>query len=394
MDPLEGIPVETIRLSEKDKARLVHAVNATSTVSVGEDPSRLHVPVAQTNAVLTLSENGSAPITFVVIAYNLGRRGISLIHGRYVHPRTTCKIRFQSLSGQWHERTGYTGQCIHVQGLLHALLVVFDEPVNLDEFAHLTAEQENQHLREIAQEQPNTDNEEFSGLIGRVLFVDDQASDRKLLSHWLNRAGIQVTTVANSEAAMEHIRDNDFDLAIIDIFLNDESGNELIQTLRRTRFVQPILAVSADNQPETRENAIAAGADKFLEKPLDTHELIETCKQLMGFDETSDQSPIHSEYSSDPEMVPLLTGYARTIADKIQELRDANSKHDYDRLESLANALKGSGTSYGYPAITSSATVALLALQAEMPNMDEIRKAVNSLIQVLSRVRVNQRSNR
>lgn len=87
-------------------------------------------------------------------------------------------------------------------------------------------------------------------------------------------------------------------------------------------------------------------------------------------------------------MTPLLTGYVRSLADQIQSLREANNTNDYDRLIEYARGLKGCGASYGFPDISTSATAALMALDSSTPDMDEIKRLVNALCQVLSRVKV------
>ena len=392
MEPLGGAPIETLRISDKEKAKLIWAMNESVGMSVGEDPSRLRVTAAHTNAVISMAEKGSQPLDFSVVAYSHGRYGISVLHGRYVHPDSRCKIRFQSLRGEWHERTGHTGQCIHVQGLIHAMLIVFDEPINLDEFAMLTSEQETRHLQEIAQELPHMDEQEFEGLVSKVLFVDDVSVDRKLVSHWLNRSGMQVTTVAASGPAYEQIEKDQFDLLVVDIRLAGENGADVIREVRTRRFVQPILAVSADDTEETRDAALAAGANAFLAKPMTEEQLARTAKELMGFDADGDEEPIFSTLSNDDQMVPLITGYTRSLASKITSLREANANNDYEKLQHDISALKGSGTSYGFPDITAAATAALAALDADLPDMDEIKKLTNTLVLVLSRVKPTQQA--
>lgn len=180
--------------------------------------------------------------------------------------------------------------------MIHALLVVFDDPINLDEFAMLTAEQETRHLQEIAQELPHIGAQEFAGLISRVLLIDDQVSDRKLISHWLNRSGMQVTAVAEAASAIAQLQRHDFDLMIVDIRLGSEDGAGLIREARVRRFVEPVLAISADESDATRNDALAAGANAFLSKPFSEQALTHTSKRLMGFDPESDDSPIFSTF--------------------------------------------------------------------------------------------------
>lgn len=391
MQSRDVVPIQTLRISDREKENLIWAIHQSPSMGPEEPQDRLRVTATHTNAVLTLMDKTSQTADFAVVAYSHGRQGLSLIHGRYIHPNTRCRVRFRSLNGEWHERSGRTGQCIHVQGLIHALLVVFDEPINLDEFAQLTPEQETLHLREIAQESPHVEEEEeFAGLVSRVLYVDDQPTDRKLVSYWLNRSGMQVTAVGASEAACQQLRDSDFDLLLIDLRLGVESGVELIRTLRSDRCIQPILAVSADGNTQLHEQALNAGANLFMAKPLQEGELAANARRLMGVGDPANNAAIYSTKSHDPEMVPLLTGYVRSLAGVMQQLRDAGNKQDYETIERLASGLKGSGTSYGYPDITSAATTLLAALDDSTPDLDGIKRLTNALVAVLSRVKVKK----
>lgn len=94
MSELEGKPIQTLRISDKEKSKLVQAMNSASHIDVGCDPARLQVTASNTNAVLVLYDTANNPMEFAVIAYSHGRRGISLIHGRYIHPETRCRVRF------------------------------------------------------------------------------------------------------------------------------------------------------------------------------------------------------------------------------------------------------------------------------------------------------------
>lgn len=383
-------PIETIRLSEKEKEKLIWAINASPQYYVGQDLSRLHVTAVNTNAVLSMSEDQSSSMEYAVVAYSHGRMGISVIHGRYVHPGKRCRVRFRSMNGEWHERVGKTGQCIHVQGLIHALLVAFDESINLDEFAMLTPDQETRHLKEIAQDMPDIDQQEFVGLVSKVLFVDDQPSDRKLMNYWLNRAGMQITTAASIASAQQMLEEDRFDIMIVDMILGNESGMELIRSARAHRFVQPIVAVSADEGEQMKSDSLDAGANVFIAKPIEQHALVTTMKELMGLDPNSDDAPIYSTFGSDPEMLPLLTGYVRSLETKVRDLQEANANHNFEKIERIASTLKGCGEGYGYPEVTVSATAVIASLEDSSPDIEQIKRTTNSLIQIISRIRLNR----
>ena len=104
-----------------------------------------------------------------------------------------------------------------------------------------------------------------------VLVVEDNPTSQTVVSQMLTRMGAEVTVAGNGLLALEHWRQSDFDLALIDIELPKLSGLEVIRELRATRGVAgrvPILAVTAYVLRSNRDAIFAVGADGVLAKPL------------------------------------------------------------------------------------------------------------------------------
>lgn len=106
-----------------------------------------------------------------------------------------------------------------------------------------------------------------------VLVVDD---DDVILSTW--RRSIQrtrtVRTAATAEAALELAREQAPDLAIIDLRLGDESGLELVQTLRRECPSTSIALYSGYLSVSTAVAGVRAGADAVVFKPITFEEIL------------------------------------------------------------------------------------------------------------------------
>lgn len=122
----------------------------------------------------------------------------------------------------------------------------------------------------------------------RVLFVEDNLLTREAVelgaSKLLNPADmIALDTVASGEHAFDKLMNESYDLAIVDYFLPMLSGGQLIAKLRRQPDLAglPIFAMSIGGA-DVRKEALAAGADLFLQKPLVLRDLLGTLKQLMG----------------------------------------------------------------------------------------------------------------
>jgi PAS domain S-box-containing protein len=112
----------------------------------------------------------------------------------------------------------------------------------------------------------------------RVLIVDDESDNLDLLDFILAQEGAIVTAVTSATEVIAMVRDNPPDILISDIGMPEMSGYELLQQLRALPSQQnnPIgaIALTAFAQQEDKEQAIAAGFQAYLSKPINPIELI------------------------------------------------------------------------------------------------------------------------
>ena len=109
-----------------------------------------------------------------------------------------------------------------------------------------------------------------------LLFVDDEAQIRKLLSTYLGRQGYNVTVATDGHEALRAIREKLPDLVITDVNMPNMNGFELARRLRadhRTARV-PILMLSARKQSEDILTGYAEGADEYVPKPVEMSILV------------------------------------------------------------------------------------------------------------------------
>lgn len=104
-----------------------------------------------------------------------------------------------------------------------------------------------------------------------VLIADDNATNRKVLSQMLTKAGYTVTMVEDGEEALDALEASRFDLAIVDMMMPGRSGLEVIQAHRAmepTGVRMPFVVLTADAEIGIRERCKSVGADDVLFKPV------------------------------------------------------------------------------------------------------------------------------
>jgi adenylate cyclase len=104
----------------------------------------------------------------------------------------------------------------------------------------------------------------------RILVVDDNASNRDLLSRRLAREGYQATTAEDGAAALALVAAEEFDLVLLDLMMPGMSGFEVLCRLRadgRSRQI-PVIMISALDELDSTVRCIEAGAEDYLPKPF------------------------------------------------------------------------------------------------------------------------------
>jgi signal transduction histidine kinase len=108
-----------------------------------------------------------------------------------------------------------------------------------------------------------------------VLIVDDEAPNRELLRAYL-QGEARVTAAASGAEALELLGREPADLVIVDVMMPGMSGYDLCREIKRTRSgagYLPVLMLTALTAQENRNAGLESGADDFLQKPVDRHEL-------------------------------------------------------------------------------------------------------------------------
>ena len=106
--------------------------------------------------------------------------------------------------------------------------------------------------------------------LSKILVVDDNASNRDLLSRRLVREGHQLTMAESGSEALALTAAADFDLVLLDLMMPGMSGFEVLCRLKAdpsTRHV-PIIMISALDELDSTIRCIEAGAEDYLHKPF------------------------------------------------------------------------------------------------------------------------------
>ncbi|MFH2045394.1 MAG: sigma-54 dependent transcriptional regulator [Pseudomonadota bacterium] len=108
----------------------------------------------------------------------------------------------------------------------------------------------------------------------KILIVDDDINILKVLQMRLETEGYMATTIADVQKAIAITREEDFDLALVDLKLARKNGIELMETLHDIRPEMPVIILTAYGTIESTVDAMQKGAYSYLTKPFDHRQLL------------------------------------------------------------------------------------------------------------------------
>lgn len=113
----------------------------------------------------------------------------------------------------------------------------------------------------------------------KIIVIDDDTAVTDLLSVLLRTHGFEVRVTNNSTEGMGLIRDEKFDLVILDLMMPEMDGWEICKEVRSFSQV-PIIVLSALNDPSMVASVLDAGADDYLTKPTPSRILVAHINRL------------------------------------------------------------------------------------------------------------------
>jgi len=121
----------------------------------------------------------------------------------------------------------------------------------------------------------------------RILLAEDDPLNRLATKLQLEKAGYAVTTAENGKRALECLRQEDFDLILMDIQMPVMDGVEATRIIRsspefKSKFDIPIVALTAYAMTGDKEEFLAAGVNDYLAKPVDSEALKDVIERVMG----------------------------------------------------------------------------------------------------------------
>ncbi|URI10881.1 ATP-binding protein [Aquincola tertiaricarbonis] len=237
----------------------------------------------------------------------------------------------------------------------------------------------------------------------RVLVAEDHAVNRKYLEALLSSLGHAVTFAANGHEAVQAVRGGQFDVVLMDLHMPELDGvgaTLAIRQLDDPRSRLPIIALTADAFPETRERCLAAGMSAFLTKPVEARLLVQTLASVVTPAPMAAAAPVVAAAAPvvappapaalpRPAEVPLLDrqvlanvlgvmprdrfgalaqGFLQDCRQQLNELLRQARQHQREPMRAALHSTKGAALNLGLQRLAATAqAVRELAVAADTP---------------------------
>jgi two-component system sensor histidine kinase/response regulator len=180
-----------------------------------------------------------------------------------------------------------------------------------------------------------------------ILLAEDNAVNREVAVDMLEALGHTVVTADNGREAVAAWRAGEFDVILMDVHMPDMDGMEATRAIRRSEThadrVTPIIAITANNTAEQRDQCLANGMTNYLAKPIHEHALAQILMPIQNTVPVSPRRRPARKADMKPELFTRLAGLFVTEGPALLDgLEDAVEQGDCRAATQLAHKLKGS----------------------------------------------------
>jgi CheY-like chemotaxis protein/HPt (histidine-containing phosphotransfer) domain-containing protein len=193
----------------------------------------------------------------------------------------------------------------------------------------------------------------------RILVVEDNPFNRKLIKLSLERLDAEIELAENGQAGVEQALAGAFDLILMDMQMPVMDGHTAVKLLREKNYRQPIVALTAHALDEERDKCLAAGCTDFLTKPIDMDHLAAVVGRLLAKPRPAAPQGAHRERGSTSceadeadHFALIAREYAASLIEVANRARRAAAERDLSCLAEIGHNLKGSGGTFGFAELT------------------------------------------
>jgi len=356
-----GDVVRTIHLDDDQVAKILDEMDTSAAKSPDERKMPRYRCRIKALTVHMQHPGSSTTVPYQVPTRNISERGISFLHGGFVHTGTRCLVQLITSYGTWDDVRGTVVSSQYVKANIHEVHVRFDGQVDPSVYSSAVVH-------------------------SRVLLAEDDQATARLSTLHLEQLNAVVDHAENGQIAVDKAMKNAYDVILMDMVMPVMDGFEAVRELRNHGYTSTIVAVTALTRDDDNQRCLDAGCDKYIAKPFRRQQLGDLLQSLR-------EEPLISSSCNDLAMADVINAYVEELPGKVRAIEEAMVKKDANGLATIVRTLKAEGTGHGFEIITETAAQ-IESMLINGTSFDDVQKDVTVLTKLCMQARSSANASR
>ncbi|HOO31808.1 MAG TPA: response regulator [Thermotogota bacterium] len=233
----------------------------------------------------------------------------------------------------------------------------------------------------------------------KILLAEDDLISRRLIKILIDKIGYQITTVENGQQVIEEMKNDDYDLILMDIQMPILDGLEATKKIRLIENEEqlkriPVIAVTAHAMVGDREKCLSSGMDDYMTKPIEEVELIKKIREYTNKDETlkiGNIDRLSDLLGNMDDVVEIINDFISYYPEQLEKMQSAYDDSDWTTLKDLAHKLKGSVSNFeADQVVTCCKKIEIFAKEGNREQIDREMKKLSAGIEQLKNYLLQQ----
>jgi signal transduction histidine kinase/DNA-binding response OmpR family regulator len=190
---------------------------------------------------------------------------------------------------------------------------------------------------------------------GSILLAEDHEDNRRLISRLLAKLGLTVYTAKDGFEAVEHYKQHQPEVVLLDIQMPRMDGLQAYKELRAFGCDKPIIALTANAMPNEVEEYFSLGFDGYIQKPIDRKSLISTIATFFESKDDDSMSRANSMLGT-VDMSDLVLEFTEGLQEEWAEFVASAKAEDIEAIRGQAHRLSGAAQLFGFGDLSVKAT--------------------------------------
>lgn len=179
---------------------------------------------------------------------------------------------------------------------------------------------------------------------GKVLVVEDEPINQKLIAHTLQKVGVTVEIAKDGEEGLEKGSQQPFDLILMDMQLPKIDGVTVIRMLKEKGVKTPVVGLTASQNREVFEKFISVGCQEFVPKPFERAQVYECIRRYLRTSETAPEvAEIAATFPDGERHADMILNYINKLGSRLDDIEAAYQHENWQLLRELAHKLVSAG---------------------------------------------------